>query len=407
MMAYLSRKNLILVTITAIILFYFSAVALWIYLLSLLAVTVLFHRFSSNSAARVANFIANTATLTFSALILVLLLEIGLHLHPHFFIGDREPDTLGEFSDFTSRGYLTEKVFQKPKDVFRILGLGDSFAVCLWDQKKNYHNVLQDRFTAMGGRKVEIVNAGMPSIGPGYFWYTLEKFGDRFKPDLVLVGFFMNDMERWELDIFLGSFISEPKNLAEKLWGYRQFRHSRLHQLIKKKYFWYRDRLRKAQEVAKTGETDVGSFSNETFLEIEKNRSWIFDKKKRIEFEGEWRQCSGVISQMKQWCDQRNIEMVLALFPDQFQVEENLREEVYKKYNLAADSLDLEYPNYRLSNYCKENNIHCLDLLGPFREKGKSGGLYALRDTHWNEAGNRLAAEVIFQYLMDWKLIKQ
>jgi hypothetical protein len=88
-------------------------------------------------------------------------------------------------------------------------------------------------------------------------------------------------------------------------------------------------------------------------------------------------------------------------------VEENLREEVYKKYNLAADSLDLEYPNYRLSNYCKENNIHCIDLLGPFREKGKSGGLYALRDTHWNAAGNRLAAEVIFQYLMDWKLIKQ
>jgi hypothetical protein len=406
-MAYLSRKNLILVAITAITLFYFSAVALWIYLLSLLAVTVLFHRFSSNSVARVANFIANTATLTFSALILVLLLEIGLHLHPHFFIGDREPDTLGEFSDFTSRGYLTEEVFQKPKDVFRILGLGDSFAVYLWDQKKNYHNVLQDRLTALGGRKVEIVNAGMPCIGPGYFWHILEKFGDRFKPDLVLVGFFMNDMERCRFDIFLSSFISEPKNLAEKLWGYCQFRHSRLHQLIKNKYLWYRDRLRKAQEVGKTGETDVGSFSNETFLEIEKNRSWILDKKKRVEFEREWRQCSSVISQMKQWCDRRNIEMVLAIFPDQFQVEENLREEVYKKYNLAADSLDLEYPNYRLSNYCKENNIHCIDLLGPFREKGKSGGLYALRDTHWNAAGNRLAAEVIFQYLMDWKLIKQ
>jgi acetyltransferase AlgX (SGNH hydrolase-like protein) len=405
-MAYLSRRNLILVAITAIILFYFSAVALWIYLLSLLAVTGLCHRFSSTSAARVANFIANTATLTFSALILVLLLEIGLHLHPHFFIGDRGPDILGEFSDFTSRGYLTEEVFQKPKDGFRILGLGDSFAVCLWDQKKNYHNVLQDRFTALGGSKVEIVNAGMESIGPGYFWHILKKFGDRFKPDLVLVGFFMDDMRRSRFDISLSSFISEPKNLAEKLWGYRQFRESRLHQLIKKKYFWYRDRLRKAQEAGKTGETDVGGFSNETFLEIEKDRICLLDKNKRGEFEGEWRQCSRVISQMKQWCDQRNIEMVLAIFPDQFQVEENLREEIYKKYNLAADSLDLEYPNYRLSNYCKENKIHCLDLLGPFREQGQSGGLYALRDTHWNEAGNRLAAEVIFQYLRDRQLIQ-
>jgi hypothetical protein len=406
-MVYLSRKNLMLVAITAIFLFYFSAVALWIYLLSLLAATVLFHRFSSNSAARVANFIANTATLTFSALILVLLLEIGLHLNPHFFIGGGEPDTLGKFSDFTSRGYLTEEVFQKPKEVFRILGLGDSFAVCLRDKKKNYFNVLQDKFTALSGRRVEIVNAGMPAIGPGYYWHILEKFGDRFKPDLVLVGLFINDVERWEFDIFLGGFISEPNNLARKLWGYRQFINSRLYQLMKNKYFWYRDRLRKTQEVSKTGETVVGGFSNETFLEIEKYRSWIFDKKKRVEFEREWLRCSRVITQLKQWCARRNIEMVLVICPDQFQVEENLRAEIYKKYNLAADSLDLEYPNYLVSNYSKKNNIYCIDLLRPFREKGKSGGLYLLRDTHWNEAGNRLAGEVIFQYLMDWKLIKQ
>jgi hypothetical protein len=216
-------------------------------------------------------------------------------------------------------------------------------------------------------------------------------------------------MEQWEFYIFLSNFISEPKNLAGKLWGYRQFKNSRLHKLIQRKYLLYLERLRMAQEVAKTGETDRGSFSNETFLEVEKNRSWIFDKNKNktAEFEREWRQCSRIISQIKQWCERRNIEMVLAICPDQFQVEETLRAEVCKKYNLAADALDLEYPNYRLLNYCKGNNINCIDLLGPFREKGKSGGLYALRDTHWNEAGNRLAAEVIFQYLIDQKLINQ
>jgi hypothetical protein len=98
--------------------------------------------------------------------------------------------------------------------------------------------------------------------------------------------------------------------------------------------------------------------------------------------------------------------MVLAIFPDQFQVEENLRGEILNKYKLAYDSLDLEYPNHRLSDFCKENNIHCVDLLGPFRDQGKSGGLYALRNTHLNEAGNRLAAELIFKYLEDHKLIK-
>jgi hypothetical protein len=38
-------------------------------------------------------------------------------------------------------------------------------------------------------------------------------------------------------------------------------------------------------------------------------------------------------------------------------------------------------------------------LLGPFQAEAKARRLYALRDTHWNAAGNRLAADLIYQYL--------
>jgi len=59
-----------------------------------------------------------------------------------------------------------------------------------------------------------------------------------------------------------------------------------------------------------------------------------------------------------------------------------------------------------VSSFCEQNRIHCLDLLAPFQQAGKSAKLYVLRDTHWNEAGNRLAADLIFQYLEGHKLIK-
>lgn len=55
---------------------------------------------------------------------------------------------------------------------------------------------------------------------------------------------------------------------------------------------------------------------------------------------------------------------------------------------------------------CRQNHIHCLDLLAQFQEQGKSPPLYILRDTHWIEAGNRLAAEAIFKYLADHNPIK-
>jgi hypothetical protein len=109
---------------------------------------------------------------------------------------------------------------------------------------------------------------------------------------------------------------------------------------------------------------------------------------------------------MKQWCDARRVELVLLIFPDQFQVDEDLRAQVLEKYQIPADSLDLEYPNALITDFCRQNQIHCLDLLPPFQEKKKTTQLYRLRDTHWNEAGNRLAAELIFNYLKEQKLIK-
>jgi len=56
-------------------------------------------------------------------------------------------------------------------------------------------------------------------------------------------------------------------------------------------------------------------------------------------------------------------------------------------------------------NFCRTHNIHCLDMLGQFQEQGKTGMLYASRDTHWNEAGNRLAADLIFKYLEKNRLL--
>lgn len=38
-------------------------------------------------------------------------------------------------------------------------------------------------------------------------------------------------------------------------------------------------------------------------------------------------------------------------------------------------------------------------MRGEFQERGRTATLYRFNDTHWNEAGNRLAADLIFHYL--------
>jgi hypothetical protein len=408
-MAYLNRRNLILASISGLILFYFSTLALEVYLGMVLLVAVGLYWRSADRFAKMANFIANTTILIVTFLVCAVLLEVALHLKPHLFTGDFSPDIVGEFSDFTSRGYLTEEVFKKPQSVFRILGLGDSFAVKAADKKKNYHNFLQEKLNGLGPRKVEVVNAGMPAIGPGYYRQILETCGDRFQPDLVLVSFFVgNDFEEWEMFITIGNFIYEPKDLKQKMWEYHRVQNSRLIKLIRRKLMYFKEEQQRAKEVQATGAREVGTFSREVYLEIEKNRGRIFrkDKDNRLALERDWRQCARVIGQMKQWCAARKVELVLMISPDQFQVDEDLRSQVLEKYRIPADSLDLEYPNSLITNFCRENHIFCLDLLHPFQEKGKSMPLYVLHDSHWNEAGNRLAAEQIFNFLQDHHLIK-
>lgn len=401
------RNTIIGVIITSIIALFYSYIIFGIYIFGLILVIILRYKWAIFDIKKLNSAFKNISVSVVTIFILTVVAEIWLQLYPHRFTGIDRVDTVGEFSDFTSRGYLTEDVFNKKKDVVRILGLGDSFSAYLRDKKQNYNNFMQEKYIANGKGDVEIVNAGMEGMGPGYYWHILNKFGDLFKPDIVLVGFFVgNDFEEGEFFILIGNFIKEPKDFTKRYSRYYQFLHLRLYLLLKNKYTRYREAQLKEQEAKRHPSQPVGAFSQATFLEIEKKRSWVFDKNNRELLHQEWRECSKIILKMKDWCDRRKIKLVIAILPDQFQVDQALREAVLTKYqHIAKENLDLSYPDNLIVNFCRTHNINCLDILGQFQEQGKTRPLYSLRHSHWNEAGNRLAADLIFEYLENNQLL--
>jgi hypothetical protein len=404
---YFDKNTTIFAIITSVILAFYSIIFFGFYILTLILVSMINYKWNIFDFNKLNKFLVNFAVVVISFFIITILSEAWLQIYPHRLTGIDRVDTKGDFSDYTSRGYLTEDVFKKKKDVVRILGLGDSFSIYLKDKRKNYNNFLQQKYLAKGQGAVEIINAGMEAMGPGYYCHILRKYGDLFKPDLVLVGFFVgNDFQEAEFFVYLGNFISEPKDLIKRYSKYYQFRHWRLYRLLKNKYVRYREAEKRKQEAKTSPPQQIGTFSQDTFLEIEKKKSWIFDKNHQDKLKKKWDECSAIILKMKDWCDRRKIKLVIAVFPDQFQVDEKLREAVLTRYeNPARKNLDLSYPNDLIINFCRAHDLNCLDLLGPFQEKGKSRQLYALRDTHWNEAGNRLAADLIFRYLEENHLL--
>ena len=404
---YLDRNAVISIIITLIIATFYSYTISIIYIAGLIAVILIKYKWNAIDIKLINGAFKNIAVIAVTVLCLTVIGEIWLHLYPHKFTNIDRIDTLGEFSDYTSRGYLTEAIFKKRPGVVRILGLGDSFSVFLGDEGKNYINLLSKMFIAKGRGDLEIVNAGMEAIGPGYYWHILRKYGDSFHPDLVLVGFFVgNDFGEADFYVNIGNFMSEPNDLIKRYLRYYQFRNLRLYRLLKNKYNNFREGQLKKQEIQRNPSQQVGTFSQETFLEVERTRSWIFDKNKRDDLEQKWRECAAILLKMKEWCDRRKIKLVIAILPDQFQVDPELRKEIFAHYKrIKEENMELTQPVNLIVNFCRAQNIHCLDLLGQFQEQGKTRQLYTLRNTHWNEAGNRLAASLIFEYLEKNQLI--
>ena len=403
----LDHKTTISLGIVCLSSLFFSKYLFYVVLTILCLLIVLVYKNYIKINDKLKSIINNLSIVIISSCVILLCIEGYLRwFHPKILqIG---VNITGDFSDFTERGYLNEKIFHKSGTSFRILGLGDSFARNLTWTKTNYHDILAQDFVKAGEQNIEVVNAGMENTGPGYYWHILKKYGDSFKPNLVLVGFFIgNDFE--DLDFRYASLgpygIIDYVNPGEKIWRFLRFSNWWLYQFAQKQILIFKANRSKYEEVKHHVVKKEATFSNKTFLDIQKTRLWIFEKKEREHLRRKFYSNAQVFLDFKKWCDARDVKLVIALFPDQLQVDTQLMDKIIAEYKLAPDSIDLSFPNQLLSQFLEKNHINCLDMLPEFMNQGRSTALYRVNDTHWNEAGNKLAAKMILSFLRQHRMV--
>ncbi|MBP7216414.1 MAG: hypothetical protein KBA46_03915 [Candidatus Omnitrophica bacterium] len=318
----------------------------------------------------------------------------------------------GDLTDYASRGFLKKDRFNKGTDVVRIVGLGDSYAVMGLANKKNYHNVLQERLARIYGEgKIEVLSAGTPSMGPGYYTHILKSYGDLFNPDLVLVGLFEgNDFAPGDIHFKkrrIGHFISESLNPLDRLRGYFHFTSLWIVQYFRGVRIHQRHERAKQKELKENPGLGDGTYTKKEYYYLASQRGLQFHKDKLASFKKQWHSSDGAktIKTMKAWCDDRGIPMVIAIFPCEFQVDEAVRAEAIQKLGLQEECFDVSGINRVVADFCEEQGIYCIDLLKQFQVQSKSQRLYLLRNDHWNDAGNELAGTIIADYLIDKRLL--
>jgi hypothetical protein len=323
--------------------------------------------------------------LAISACLSEAVLRLYHHLHPTFLFPSNHYSRfrgLPFAPDFDTGFHLNSHGFKdveyetaKKPGTVRILAIGDSFVFGAVPYPFNFLTLLEQD---LGQRDppAEVINMGIPGIGPREYVEVLANEGLPLSADVVLV------------TLFLGNdFNVEPASPPRSyLLAFLRFLGAMF------------DRGQSIHGVAHYAE-DRPNMDPAQYLEVERIGSFIF-RKSNPAFSIQLSAVLAALQQIQQMCKDRGMELLVVLAPAQAQVNPSLQWEIVRAYPGREADFDFLFPNRRLNAGLDRLGIRHVDLTGPFREAARARPLYLPRDTHWNIAGNRLAADLIRDELL-------
>ncbi len=266
-----------------------------------------------------------------------------------------------------------DRARDRPPGVFRIAALGDSFAVGpVVPFADNYLTLLESRLSG-----VEVVNLGVSGAGPREYRAVLQRDGWAHQPDAVL------------LSVFVGNDITEELPTPRRL-------DPRGHALI---LLCQRGvRLWQERPPPAAGPTDRlrPALLPATFRAIEARRLAICVRPPTPAVEKQWQRALGHLDALVRDVRRRNVPLAVVLIPDEFQVNPAVLSQALADAAVEPTAVDVQFPQRRLMAFFAERGVPCLDLLPHF---AGVPGTYMPHDTHWNVAGNRLAAAQVADWL--------
>lgn len=330
--------------------------------------------------------------------------DLGFRVRAHFSV---YPGMVTNQFGFNDRDYS----LQKTPGTSRVLVVGDSFS---WagGLDGNYTALLETMFERRdGSHKVDIVNTGYPGTHTGEQLMMLKKYGLQYNPDLVILGFFAGN-DFFEADpnrkriIVNDCYVDIDKRYEHRLWGYPMIAQSRLLLFMRQKY-QYREIAKQSQKesqawAAATGQpAPTQNLPEGIFYNIQRAKLEFSNKTTSAQAFGlNIEYIFQSISEMNELLRSRNIKFMVAIYPDEMQVRPTQFDTLVTKYRLNREDYNLDLAQDLLKSFLDSKQIPYLDMLGRFRTQEQKQDLYLFRNTHWNEAGNKLAAEMLFEYLV-------
>ncbi len=241
------------------------------------------------------------------------------------------------------------------------------------------------RLSALTNR--EILNFGVPGLGPYQHTRILRKYGAPLRPKIVFYALFTNDVDD-------GVRFERRQNGHTRKLTVKRF--------LKKYSVSYNLFRNLSRSIKRDLRDDTWNGIGLKLLERKLRDPYSVPDEK---FDSAWAAIAAQIDDAIDESKRINAKFVLLYFPS--------KEEVY--WELAGDRIEsIERFEERIgklrkttAEYCESRRLSCLDLSPALKTRGLSGEkLYFPVDIHWNEKGNSVVAEEIYKFLVEKNLIQ-
>jgi lysophospholipase L1-like esterase len=319
-----------------------------------------------------------------------------------------------------------DRTYEKPNKTFRILVLGNSYA-------EAFQVALQDSFPAVLERrlnenspsiKFEVLNLGQSGSGTAEEYTKYLNFGVKYSPDLVLLAFVTAADIRGNSKVFnteISYFFDLDQHGNAKLDDSRVVeygktytfsrsafqtikQHSYLASLISEWAFKLKYQQRQ-QNLENVMAGDVKSVFQAKLPESSSMNIYLPDMSER------WKDAFAIteagIRRIRDTVEENGSRFLLVTLTNAEQVHPDVEKQMRENY---AEAFDFDQPERILKEFADKESIDYLELLPAFREYHLRTGKYlhgfgSGKGGHWNEKGHRLAAEKIFEFLKENRLV--
>ncbi len=279
----------------------------------------------------------------------------------------------------------------------RLLILGDSFVY----KGGELSNALVQGLAPHG---FQVLNLARSGTGPLHYLYELEDIGLGFRPDVVMVSYYVgNDLTdvqyrphfrieragrgaKWKRAarlLFFYHFVTEFWDRAMPRYDWEAMRRIGIDEEL---IALAKENRRVNPGLLRAGVERPNYLLDNLLIDTDENRA-------------AWDTVTRVLDRILQESRWVGAELVMVIMPQTLQVSDD-HVAFYQRMKLRLDDRvrTSDRPQALLRDFCQARRIRCLDLLPVFRRRHDR--LYLELDDHLNRGGNTVAADAITQFLL-------